>query len=72
MGAFTWRISDLLFENHLLRERIAALESGERFIRIQEEHRQEICLLFSFIYGPVNCNNAPEYSQGLQNCRNGP
>ena len=39
MGAFTWRISDLLFENHLLRERIAALESGERFTRMQEEHR---------------------------------
>ena len=45
MGAFTWRISDLLFENHLLRERIAALESGERFTRMQEEHRQEISFL---------------------------
>jgi len=45
MSAFTWRISDLLFENHLLRERIAALESGERFTRMQEEHCQEISFL---------------------------
>ena len=45
MGAFTWRISDLLFENHLLRETIVALESGERFTRMQEEHRQEISFL---------------------------
>ena len=45
MGAFTWRISDLLFENHLLRERIDALESGEKYTHMQEKHRQEINFL---------------------------
>ncbi len=42
MNAESWKISDLLFENRLLRERLEALETGEAFVRMQKEHQSEL------------------------------
>ena len=37
----TWRESDLLFRVKLLTDKVAAWESGEKYIKMQEEHRKE-------------------------------
>ena len=42
MGNLGWNVSDLLFKLHLKEERIAALESGEEYTRMQEKCRQEL------------------------------
>ena len=42
MGDFGWRLSDLLFKLKLKQERIDALESGEEYVRMREQQRQEL------------------------------
>ena len=40
MNASVWEISDLRFKNKLLRDKVAAFESGEKYVRMQEEFRK--------------------------------
>lgn len=42
MYSQTWRESDLLFHLKLLKDKIAAWESGEKYIKMQEEHRKDL------------------------------
>ena len=42
MGDFGWHLSDLLFKLKLKQERIDALESGEEYVRMREQLRQEL------------------------------
>ena len=42
MGDFGWQLSDLLFKLKLKQERIDALESGEEYVRMREQLRQEL------------------------------
>ena len=40
MRSTTWKISDLLFRIRLLEEKVAGFESGEKYVRMQEESRK--------------------------------
>ena len=40
MFGLSFHISDLLFQNKLLKDKVAAFESGEKYVRMQEEHKK--------------------------------
>ena len=41
----TFKISDLLFHMKLLRDKVNAFESGEKYIQMQEQHRKDVAFL---------------------------
>ena len=41
----TWKISDLLFHMKLLKDKVNAFESGEKYVQMQEQHRKDVAFL---------------------------
>ena len=41
----TFKVSDLLFHMKLLKDKVRAFESGEKYIQMQEQHRKDVAFL---------------------------
>ena len=41
----TFKVSDLLFHMKLLKDKVNAFESGEKYVQMQEQHRKDVAFL---------------------------